>query len=120
MATGGEADDARAIVRSLPEQQERMIFFYEMMFVAAAVATAYMAEAWNRGWAVLFVAGWFGLVVLGKASFDARLADPEPLPSEERRWFLDARDGLRHLRLLFGLTWLGALAWWLLGELGPR
>lgn len=97
-----------------------MIFFYEMMFVAAAVVTAYIAEAWNRGWAVLFVSAWFGLVVLGHASFGARLAAPEPLADEERRWYLNARDGLRHLRLLFGLTWLGALAWWLLGELGAR
>jgi hypothetical protein len=33
------------------------------------------------------------------------------MSDEERRWFTDARDGLRHLRLLFGLAALAALVW---------
>jgi hypothetical protein len=57
---------------------------------------------------------WFGIVLLGYASFGARLAAPDGLSDEDRRWFTDARDGLRHLRLLFGLATLAALVWRLL------
>ena len=89
-----------------------MIFFYELLFVLVAVVAVFIGEAWSRLAAFLFVAGWFGIVVLGYASFGARLAlSNDALSEDERRWFTDARDGLRHLRLLFGLAALAALAW---------
>jgi hypothetical protein len=99
-----------------------VIFFYEILFVGVAVAAVFIGEQWSRTLAVVFLLAWLGLVTVGCASFDARLAaaprDPEGsrgypggLADDERRWFVDARDGLRHLRLLFGLATAAALVW---------
>lgn len=89
-----------------------MIFFYELFFVLVAVAAVFIGEAWSRLAAFIFLGVWFGVSVLGYASFGARLAvSGEALSDDERRWFADARDGLRHLRLLFGLAALAALVW---------
>jgi Na+/melibiose symporter-like transporter len=89
-----------------------MIFFYELVFVVLAVAAVFIGETWSRTAAFVFMAGWFAIATLGYASFGARLALPGQLSTdEERRWFTDARDGLRHLRLLFGVAALAALAW---------
>jgi hypothetical protein len=92
-----------------------VIFFYELLFVLVAVLAVLIGEAWSRLAAFLFLLAWFAIVVLGYASFAARLAlVDKPLSDDERRWFTDARDGLRHLRLLFGLAALAALVWRLL------
>jgi hypothetical protein len=88
-----------------------MIFFYELLFALVAVAAIFIGEAWSRLAAFFFLGGWFLVVVLGSASFDARLAISDGLSDDDRRFFTDARDGLRHLRLLFGLATLAALAW---------
>jgi hypothetical protein len=89
-----------------------VIFFYEFLFVLAAVVAVVIGEAWSRLAAFVFLSGWFAIVVLGYASFGARLAlSGNAMTDDERRWFTDARDGLRHLRLLFGLAALAALAW---------
>jgi hypothetical protein len=88
-----------------------MVFFYEMVFVVAAVAAVAIGELWSRMAAFVFLGVWFVLVALGYASFGARLAMPGGLSDEDRRWFTDLRDGLRHLRLLFGLATLAALVW---------
>ena len=88
-----------------------MIFFYELLFVLVAVIAVVIGEAWNRLAAFVFLLAWFGISSLGYASFGARLAASGGLPDEDRHWYTDARDGLRHLRLLFGLAALAALAW---------
>jgi hypothetical protein len=88
-----------------------VIFFYELLFVLVAVVAVFIGEAWSRLAAGVFLGGWFLIVVLGSASFDARLATPDGMSDDDRRFFIDARDGLRHLRLLFGLATLAALAW---------
>jgi hypothetical protein len=89
-----------------------VIFFYEFLFIVCAVVAVLIGEVWNRLAAFVFLAVWFGLIVLGYASFGARLAvSGSAMEEDERRWFTDARDGLRHLRLLFGLAALAALAW---------
>jgi hypothetical protein len=88
-----------------------VIFFYELLFALVALTAIVMGEAWSRLAACVFLGSWLVIVVLGSASFDARLATPEGLSDDDRRWFTDARDGLRHLRLLFGLATLAALAW---------
>ncbi len=89
-----------------------MIFFYELFFVLIAVAAVFIGETWSRLAAFVFVSAWFGIAVLAYASFGARLAvSGEALSEDERHWFADARDGLRHLRLLFGLAAVAALAW---------
>jgi len=89
-----------------------VIFFYEFVFVVLAVLGVLIGEVWSRLAAAIFLAVWFGIVVLGYASFGARLAvSGESMTDDERRWFTDARDGLRHLRLLFGLATLAAFAW---------
>jgi hypothetical protein len=91
---------------------ERVIFFYELLFVLLALAAVVIGEVWSRLAATLLLATCFVIVSLGYASFGARLAASEAVADEEdRRWFTDARDGLRHLRLLFGLATLAALAW---------
>ncbi len=87
-----------------------MVFFYEILFVVAAVAAAILGERWNRTAALLFLLAWWALVALGYASFGARLA-AGGVDEEESRWYRDARDGLRHLRLLFGLASAVALVW---------
>lgn len=88
-----------------------MIFFYEFLFVVVAMLTVLIGEAWSRTWAFVFVLVWFAIILLGYASFGARLAAPDGLSEEDRRWYTDARDGLRHLRLLFGLATLATLVW---------
>jgi hypothetical protein len=87
-----------------------VIFFYEFVFIALTVLAVFIGEAWSRLAAFVFLLVWFGISVLGCASFDARLAT-DTLTDDDRRWFTDARDGMRHLRLLFGLATLAALAW---------
>jgi hypothetical protein len=89
-----------------------VIFFYEFLFVLVAVAAVIIGEAWSRLAAAIFVAVWFAVSIVGYASFGARLAvSGSSMTDDERRWFNDARDGMRHLRLLFGLATLAALAW---------
>ena len=89
-----------------------MIFFYEFLFVLVAVITVLIGEIWSRTAAVIFVGVWFAVSLLGYASFGARLTvSGSAMSDDERRWFHDARDGMRHLRLLFGLAALAALAW---------
>ncbi|MBV9171961.1 MAG: hypothetical protein JOZ81_17955 [Chloroflexi bacterium] len=87
-----------------------MIFFYEFVFIALTIVAVLVGEIWSRLAAFLFLLLWFGISALGYASFEARLAT-ETLTDDDRRWFTDARDGMRHLRLLFGLAALAALAW---------
>ena len=91
-----------------------MIFFYELLFVMVAVVAVLIGEAWSRSVAVAFLGMWFAVAAVGHASFGARLTVSPGLREEDRRWFADARDGLRHLRLLFGLATLAAPAWRLL------
>jgi hypothetical protein len=89
-----------------------VIFFYELLFVLLAIAAVVIGEVWSRLAAVLFLVLWFAATWLGYASFEARLAaQPGIAQEDERRWYADARDGLRHLRLLLGLAALAALAW---------
>ena len=89
-----------------------MIFFYELLFVLVAVGAVAIGEVWSRTAAFIFVGAWFGLILLGYASFGARLATGgDTLSDDERRWITDARAGLRHLELLLGLAALAALAW---------
>lgn len=87
-----------------------MIFFYEMLFVLVAIAAIVVGEVWSRTVAVALVAVFFGVSALGVWSFDARLAT-QTVGEEDQRWSVDARDGLKHLRLLLGLGVLAALAW---------
>jgi hypothetical protein len=91
-----------------------VLFFYELVFVLMAIVAVFIGEVWSRLAAFLFLTAWFGVVTLGYASFGARLAMAEGLSEDDRRWFSDARDGLRHLRLLFGLAAAAALVWRLL------
>ncbi len=88
-----------------------MIFFYELLFVVVALVAVLIGETWSRLAAFLFLSAWFLIVVLGHASFGARLATSAGMSDDDRRWLTDARDGIRHLRLLFGLAALVALAW---------
>jgi hypothetical protein len=93
-----------------PVRVAGVIFFYEFLFVALALLAVFIGEAWSRLAACVFLLVCFALSALGTASFNARLATGT-LSDDDRRWFTDARDGLRHLRLLFGLATLAALAW---------
>ncbi|MCA1644641.1 MAG: hypothetical protein LC797_03935 [Chloroflexi bacterium] len=88
-----------------------MIFFYELLFVLVAVLAVVIGEVWSRSAAFVFLGLCFVIVVLGYASFGARLATSEGLSEDDRRWLVDVRDGVRHLRLLFGLATLAALMW---------
>ena len=88
-----------------------MIFFYELLFVLVAIVAVFIGEVWSRLAAFLFLIAWFLVILLGYASFQARLATSEGLTDDDRRWLTDARDGIRHLRLLFGLAALAALIW---------
>jgi len=88
-----------------------VIFFYELLFVLVAIVAVFIGEVWSRLAAFLFLSAWFLVIVLGYASFGARLATSEGLTDEDRRWLIDARDGIRHLRLLFGLAAAAALVW---------
>ena len=88
-----------------------VIFFYELLFVLVAIVAVSSASCGVALAAVVFLGLWFGAIWLGYASFGARLAADSGITEEDRRWYADARDGLRHLRLLFGLAVLAALAW---------
>jgi hypothetical protein len=89
-----------------------VIFFYELFFALMAILAVFIGEMWSRLAACIFLGVWFLISVLGYASFGARLAvEPNGLSEDDRRWFTDARDGMRHMRLLFGLATLAALAW---------
>jgi hypothetical protein len=88
-----------------------VIFFYELLFVLVAIVAVVIGELWSRVAAVVFLGLWFGAIWLGYASFGARLAADSGITEEDRRWYADARDGLRHLRLLFGVAVVAALAW---------
>ena len=88
-----------------------MIFFYELLFFLVAIVAVFIGEVWSRLGAFLFLSAWFVLIVLGYASFGARLATSDALSDDDRRWLTDARDGVRHLRLLFGLAAVAALVW---------
>jgi hypothetical protein len=82
------------------------------LFVLVGIVAVFIGEAWSRLAAFLFLTAWFAFVVVGYASFGARLTvSGNAMSDDERRWFTDARDGLRHLRLLFGLAALAALIW---------
>ncbi len=94
---------------------DTVIFFYEILFVVAALTAAFIGEVWSRTFALLFLLAWWGVAWLGYASFGARLARSDDLAEEERRWYRDAYDGLRHLRLLFGIASGVMLLWRLLG-----
>jgi hypothetical protein len=94
-----------------PDPNVPMIFFYEAVFVVVALAAVFVGEAWSRLAAFVILAVCLLVAVLAIASFDARLATAQALSDEDRRWFVDTRDGLKHLRLLFGLSALAALVW---------
>jgi hypothetical protein len=89
-----------------------VVFFYEILFVLVAIVAVAIGELWSRTLALGFLLVWWLVVVLGYASFGARLALPDAaFGEEEKRWYRDARDGLRHLRLLFGVACAAALVW---------
>jgi hypothetical protein len=88
-----------------------VLFFYEALFVVVAVIAVFIGEVWSRLAAVVFLGAWCIVAAVGSASFEARLATTAGLPEDDRRWFTDARDGLRHLRLLFGLAAGAAVVW---------
>ena len=88
-----------------------MVFFYELLFVVVAVAAVLIGEAWSRTAALVFLLAWWGVAGLGYASFGVRLAAAHELSDDDRRWYRDVRDGLRHLRLLFGLACAATLVW---------
>jgi hypothetical protein len=87
-----------------------VIFFYEFVFVGIAIVAIVLGETVNRTLALALVVVLLGIVALGALSFDARLATAG-ISDEDRRWFTDARDGLRHLRLLLVLGALAMLIW---------
>jgi hypothetical protein len=88
-----------------------VIFFYEGLFVVVALGAVLVGEVWSRLASFIILAVCLAITALAVASFDARLAVADGMPEDERRWFVDTRDGLKHLRLLFGLATLAALAW---------
>lgn len=88
-----------------------MIFFYEGLFVAIALVAVLIGEVWSRLLAFALLAVCLGIVALAVASFNARLAVATTMTDEDRRWFVDARDGLKHLRLLLALATVAALVW---------
>jgi hypothetical protein len=91
-----------------------MVFFYELLFVVVAIVAVLIGEVWSRTLALVFLVAWWGVAALGYASFGTRLAVDTGLTDDDRRWYRDARDGLRHLRLLFGLAAAAAVVWRLL------
>jgi hypothetical protein len=91
-----------------------VLFFYEFVFAVVTIGAVAIGELWSRLAAFLFLTGWFLLAGLASASFGARLAVAQGMPEDDRRFFTDARDGLKHLRLLFGLAAAAALVWRLL------
>ena len=88
-----------------------MIFFYELLFALVAIVAVFIGETWSRLIACVFLGGWLVVIALGYASFGWRLATSEGLSEEDRRLFTDVRDGLRHLRLLFGVATAAAVVW---------
>jgi uncharacterized membrane protein len=93
-----------------------VIFFYEGLFVVVALGAVFIGEAWSRSAAAILLAVCLGICALAVASFNARLSladgvSDERMSDDDRRWFTDARDGLKHLRLLFGLATLAAVVW---------
>jgi hypothetical protein len=89
-----------------------VVFFYEFVFVVVAIAAVFVGEAWSRTLALALLAASFLLTLVAYASFGARLTvTGEVMSDDDRRWFTDVRDGVRHLMLLFGLAALAALAW---------
>jgi len=88
-----------------------LIFFYELLFVVVAVVAVAIGEIWSRTLSVVLLASGFGLAVLGQVSVSAGLAQSGEVGDADRRWATDARDGLQHLVLLFGLGSLAALVW---------
>ena len=90
-----------------------MIFYYEFVFIALAILAIFLGEAVSRTLSVVLAVLALAVVALGVKSFDVRLAT-ESVSDEDRRFFTDARDGLRHLRLLLILGTLAALVWRLL------
>jgi len=92
-----------------------VIFYYEFVFIALAILAIFLGEAVSRTLSLVIAALALAVVALGVKSFDVRLAtESESVSDEDRRFFIDARDGLRHLRLLLILGTLAALAWRLL------
>ena len=87
-----------------------MIFFYEMLFFAVAIGTIVLGEAVSRTLAVAVVVTMLAIAAVGVWSFDARLAT-DTVSDADRRWFVDARDGLKHLRLLLALGAVATLVW---------
>ena len=87
-----------------------MIFFYEFVFVGVAILAIFIGEVVSRTLAVALVMALLGIAALGVWSFDARLAT-NTVSDDDKRWFIDARDGLKHLRLLLALGAIAALAW---------
>jgi hypothetical protein len=88
-----------------------VIFFYEFVFFGIAIVAILLGELVSRTLAVALVMALLAVVALGAWSFDARLATDDSVSADDRRWFTDARDGLKHLRLLLALGALAALAW---------
>ena len=88
-----------------------MIFFYEGFFVAIALLAVLIGEVWSRWLAFGLLAACFGIVSLAVASFNARLSVASAMTDDDRRWFVNARDGLKHLRLLLLLATAAALVW---------
>jgi len=88
-----------------------LIFFYELLFVVVAVIAVAVGEIWSRTLSVVLLGSGFGLALLGQLSVSAGLAQSLELGDTDRRWARDARDGLRHLALLFGLASVAALIW---------
>jgi hypothetical protein len=87
-----------------------VIFFYELLFVAIAIGAIVLGETVSRTLAVALVGVVFAISVLGVWSFDARLTT-NGVSDDDRRWFVDARDGLKHLRLLLAVGCAAALVW---------
>ena len=92
-----------------------MIYFYEILFVLVAIAAIGIGERFSTLAALLFLAAWFVFITIGYASFGARLAAQQGLSEDDATWFRDARDGLRHLRLLFGIATVLTLVWRIVG-----
>lgn len=88
-----------------------MIFFYEGFFVAIALLAVLVGEVWSRVLAFALLAVSLAIVTLAVASFNARLSVASTMTDDDRRWFVDARDGLKHLRLLLLLASAAALIW---------
>ena len=113
--------DSWGVAASLPasraerayEVESTLVFFYEILFTVVATIAVIVGELWTRTFTVVFLAAWLAVIWLGYASFQARLRTEE-LSAEDRLWFENAVDGLRHLRLLFAIGAAVALGWRLL------